>query len=655
MESSTPSSTLTFVRSALAFAAYAGALGLAACSSHDDAAATNTATGGATASGGAATGGSGTGATSSGGGANTGGAASGGAGTGGGPTEPVIGATVPFISYEAEDGTLGGGAEIVALTAPPTTRFSSPELEASHHAYVKLDGTGQYVEWVNETGKDITFINVRVSIPDAPGGKGIDSTLDLLVDGEVRQTIAVTSRQTWGYEGNDHYNAQTQNPSDGNPRTFWDDTHAFILGGAVAPGSTIRLQKNAGNDASFYHLDVVDLEAPPPPDPQPAGSLSIVDYGAKANDAGFDSSAAIQSAIDAAQAQNKTLYIPEGTFYVKSNGGLVAKGITIVGAGMWYSRVYRNVALPSPPLGAIFNLESCVVKNFALDGNAIGRDQGDGAGGGMDTTGENWVADGIWTQHTLSGFWASGKGGTVRNCRLISIWADGCNVNNVALTGKIGENLTVENNFVRGTGDDAIAINSVDYNGDTMYTPMKGVIIRNNTSIAMWGGKGVSVYGGSEHLVEHNYMSDTARYIGLGVGKFGVNGSDLESATVRENVVVRCGGNAYEQEQPALHIGNGGDGQGEGVVKGALVENNTVKDALYNGVGFSTSEDIVLSGNVIDTPGMDGIVVSPAHYPAPTGNASLQGNTVTGLSDGHVAFENLSAGYQVTLDGNSWQ
>jgi hypothetical protein len=48
------------------------------------------------------------------------------------------------------------------------------------------------------------------------------------------------------------------------------------------------------------------------------------------------------------------------------------------------------------------------------------------------------------------------------------------------------------------------------------------------------------------------------RYIGLGVGKFGAGGSDLTSATVTGNVVVRCGGDAYVQRQPALMIGNGG-------------------------------------------------------------------------------------------------
>ena len=583
-------------------------------------------------------------------------AGSGGTGGSGGAPPAAVGATTPFTSYEAEAGTLGGGATLVALTTPPTTRFSSPELESSGHAYVSLTSTGQYVEWTNNTGKAITAINVRASIPDAPGGNGITATLDLMVGGAFRQTLNLNSKQTYGYEGNNHYNNESQNPSDGNPRTFFDEVHTLIQSPPVPVGGTIRLQRSAANSAAFYHIDVVDLEAPPAPLTQSAGSLSIADYGATPNDANVDNSTAMQNAINAAQTAKKTLWIPAGTWYIKSTGGLNATGITIEGAGMWYSTVYRNVALPnSTPMGAIFNVDTCTVRNFALDSNALSRVSADGAGGGMDTTGTNWLAENIWTQHTLSGFWASGTGGKVQNCRLTAIWADGCNINNVSRGATVGNNITVQNNFVRGTGDDAIAINSVNYNGTTQYTPMANAKILNNTSIAMWGGKGVAVYGGSGHVVQNNYMSDTARYIGLGVGKFGVNGSDLTSATVSGNVVVRCGGNAYEQQQPALHIGNGGDGQGVGIVSGATVSNNTVKNSLFNAVGFSTSSMITLKDNTVDAPGLDGIVIGPAHFEAPTGSASITGNHVTGLGAGHQAFSNLSAGFQATLSGNSWQ
>ena len=580
------------------------------------------------------------------------------------------GATTAFTTYEAEAGTPGGGAGTVSLTAPPTTQYSSAALEASGHAYVHLAATGQSVQWTNTTGGPISFINVRASIPDTASGGGTTGTLDLYVNGTFRQTVNLNSKQTWVYEGNDHYNtSDDQNPADGSPRVFFDESHTFVTGAPIAAGSTLSLQKDSGNGASFYDVDSVDVENPPAPIAQPADSISITSCGAvsdsnptngSADGQSVDSAAAIQNCIDQAQTQGKTLWIPQGTFYVKGTAALQAHGITIAGAGMWYSTVYRDVPVPNnTPLAALFSLTSCNVRNFHIDANAVSRSTIGGDGGAMDTTGTNWTADGIWSQHTMSGFWASGSGGTVRNSRLTSIWADGINLNNVSLNSSTGNNLTATDNFVRGTGDDAMAINSVNYNTDggttTFYTPMSAVTLTNNTAVAPWGGKGIGIYGGSGHLVSHNYISDTARYIGLGAGRFGVNGSDLLSATVSDNVVVRSGGNAYSQGQPALHIGNGGDGQNTGVVDHVTVTGNTVANSLYDAVGFSTSTNTLLQDNTLTSPGRNGVVISPSFYPAPTGSATITGNSVSGLKAGATAFANNSGGFTATLSGNSWE
>src|SRR6202012_2653756 len=135
--------------------------------------------------------------------------------------------------------------------------------------------------------------------------------------------------------------------------------------------------------------------------------------------------------------------------------------------------------------------------------------------------------------------------------------------------------------------------------GSQTYSPMTNITMSHNTVIAAWGGKGIGVYGGNGHHVADNYIADTARYIGLGVGRFGVNGSDMTGATVSGNVIVRSGGNAYNQGQPALQIGNGGDGQNVGVVNDATVSGNTVANALYDAVGFSTSTNTQLQNNTI--------------------------------------------------------
>jgi hypothetical protein len=580
------------------------------------------------------------------------------------------GATVPFTSYEAEAGTLSGGATAISLTSAPTTQYSSPAVEASGHTYVQLTGTGQSVQWTNSTGAPISAVNVRESIPDSATGGGTTATLDLYVDGVFRQTLNLNSTQSWFYEGNNNYNGSDQNPADGNPREFFDESHTFITGAPIAPGSTFALKKDSSNTAAFYYIDVVDVENPPAPLAQPANSISITSCGAVADnnptngsaDSGaVDSTAAIQNCINQAQSQSKVLWIPAGTFYLKGTTGLKAQGITIAGAGMWYSTIYRDVPLPnSVGLAALFELTSCTVQNFHLDSDATSRATVDGGGGAMDTSGTNWVANGIWSQHVESGFWASGTGGTVENSRLTAIWADGINLNNVSLNAGVGNSLTATNNFVRGTGDDGMAINSVNYNTDssgnkTYYTAMSHITMTHNTVIAPWGGKGIGIYGGSNQDVEYNYIADTARYIGLGSGRFGVNGNDLLTATVNGNVVVRSGGNGYSQGQPAMQIGNGGDGQNVGVVDHVTATNNTVINALYDGIGFSTSTNTLLQNNTVTSPWRNGIVIAPPFYPAPSGSATISGNTVSGLSSGMSPFLNNSSGFTATASGNSWQ
>jgi fibronectin type 3 domain-containing protein len=566
-----------------------------------------------------------------------------------------VGATTPFTSYEAEDGSLGGGATVVSLTSPPTTPYSSPELEASGHAYVRLAVAGQYVEWTNNTGHNITAVNLRSCIPDAPGGGGISSTIDLYVNGVFRQAFSVNSQQSYCYEGT-NYNDQTdKNPADGNPRGFWNDTRAFISGAVVAPGDTLRFQMDPANTAAFYDIDVVDLEAPPAPLTQPANSLSILTYGAVSNNIAVDNTSAINNCFSAALSQGKTAWIPPGVFYISAiHGGLSASGINIAGAGQWYSTIYRvTPAGNSQGVANIITTISCTLSNVSLDCNGSSR-AGNNNNGAVNFYGTNWVVDNVWIQHATSAFWCAGVGGTARNCRVLSVWSDGGNFNNVQSDNGVGMNLTYSNNFVRGTGDDAMAINSVNYNvyGSTSnyYTMMSNIAYVNNTAVAPWGGKCIGIYGGINDLVTNNLLRDTARYVGLGVMKFGVNGSDLLSATVTGNTVLRCGGNGYSQQQQAMMIGNGGDGQGVGTVANAYCASNTIIDALYDGVGFSTSSNIVFQYNTIINPGLDGIAIgAPDLGTGVMGSAIINSNAVTGLDAGHFALTNSSVAYAAII------
>jgi hypothetical protein len=558
-----------------------------------------------------------------------------------------VGAVTPFTSYEAEAGTLGGGATIVSLTAPPTTAYSSPELEASGHAYVALNAMGQSVLWTNNTSQSVTAINLRSCIPDAPAGGGITSTIDLYVDGAFRQAFSVNSLQNYCYEGT-NYNGQTdKNPADGDPRGFWNDTHAFITGNPVAPGHTISFQMDAANTAAFYYIDVVDLEAPSTALAQPSNSLSIVTYGAVSNDISVDNTSAINNCFRAAKSQGETAFIPPGTYYFSADkGGLNASGITITGAGPWYSTLYRvTPAGNTQGVANIITTTSCTISNLSLDCNAPSR-AGNLNNGAVNSSGTNWVVDDVWIQHVTSAFWCAGVNGIARNCRVLSTWADGGNFNNVQSADGIGMNLTYSNQFVRGTGDDAMAINSVNTNGNTHYTIMSNITYVNNTALCSWGGKCMGLYGGINDVVTNNLLCDSPRYMGLGVMRFGVNGSDLLSATVTGNTLLRCGGNGYNQQQQAMMIGNGGDGQGVGIVANAYVGSNTIIDAMYDGIGFSTSSNIVLQRNIITSPGLDAIAIgAPDLGSGVVGAAIINSNTVTGLNTGHYVLTNSAILY----------
>jgi len=567
----------------------------------------------------------------------------------------TVGAITPFVSFEAETATLSGGASVVSLTSSPATQYSSPQLEASGHAYVQLTDTDQSATWTNTTTQNFTALNLRSCIPDALTGGGITNTIDLYVNGVFRQAFTVSSLQNYCYEGT-NYNGQTdKNPVDGNPRGFWNDTHAFITGPAVAPGDTIAFQKDSTNTATFYYLDVVDLENPPAPLMQPANSLSIITYGAVSNNIAVDNTTAINNCFSAAQSQGKTAWIPPGTFYFSAiHGGLKASGIIIQGAGAWYSTLYRVTPNNnSQGVANIITTTSSTLRNVSLDCNASSR-AGNNNNGAVNFSGNSWLVDNVWIQHVTSAFWCSGVGGTAQNCRVFSVWSDGGNFNNVEGSAGIGMNLAYSNNFVRGTGDDAMAINSVNYNVNgstiTYYTIMSNITYINNTAIDAWGGKGIGIYGGINDVVTNNLLRDTARYIGLGVGKFGVNGSDLVSAKVMGNTVLRCGGNGYSQQQQAMMIGNGGDGQSVGMVANAYCASNIIIDSLYSAVGFTTSTNIVFQYNTVINPGLDGIVVGGGSLGSGVmGTAIINSNIVTGLNSGRKALTNNVLGYVVII------
>src|SRR5258708_39509426 len=188
--------------------------------------------------------------------------------------------------------------------------------------------------------------------------------------------------------------------------TAYSEDGARITGAPIAAGSTIKLQKDAANTASVYDIDCIDLENVPVALTQPVNSLSIVAYGADP-DFTTDSTIAIQNCVNDARAQGKSVWIPPGKYMTNSlaSGGLDFTGVTVNGAGMWYSLIYRQVQLPPPVTPWRSNIlvgSGTTLRDISIDSDAIYRGVGGGGGGDHGINGQGpggWLVEPIWGMH----------------------------------------------------------------------------------------------------------------------------------------------------------------------------------------------------------------------------------------------------------------
>jgi hypothetical protein len=297
-----------------------------------------------------------------------------------------------------------------------------------------------------------------------------------------------------------------------------------------------------------YDIDCIDLEYVHPPRAQPANSLSVLSYGA---DPTFttDSTSAIQKCINDARTQGKSVWIPPGKYMVANlaPSPLSVTGVTVEGAGVWYSMIYKNPPLPTPAgwRSEILVGSGATLRDLSIDSNAIYRGLA-GAGGddyGINASGAGgWLIERIWVQH-CDAQWLTGSNGIIQNSRVADSWADSINLNNSNSPSpdKAGLNLTARNNFVRGGGDDGIATYS-DSGSSGLNTEMDGTHILNNTSVAPYWANALRVAGGKNIVVRNNLMTDPAANNGMDVSVFGTTGHPVDSATISGNVILRGGG-----------------------------------------------------------------------------------------------------------------
>ncbi|WP_426362456.1 discoidin domain-containing protein [Streptomyces sp. E-08] len=484
-------------------------------------------------------------------------------------TQPLFvgrGANMPYDMYEAEDGTAGGGATVVG----PNRTVGDIAGEASGRRAVNLDATGEYVEFTSRASTN-TLVT-RFSIPDAPGGGGIESTIDVYVDGVFRKALPLTSKHAWLYGSE---TAPGNSPGAGGPRHIYDEAR-LMLGETVPAGSRIRLQKDAAN-TSTYAIDFVNLEqVAPVANPDPA---------AYAVPAGFTHQD-VQNALDRVRMDTTGalvgVYLPPGDYQTSSKFQVYGKAVKVVGAGPWYTTFHAPSTQDDTDVGfrAEASAKGSLFKGFAFFGNYTSRI--DGPGKVFDFANvSDIVIDDIWNEHFVCLYWGANTDRiTIRNSRIRNLFADGINMTNGST-----DNL-VTNNDARATGDDSFALfSAIDAGG----ADMKNNVYENLTSTLTWRAAGVAVYGGYDNTFRNIHIADTLVYSGITISSldFGypMNGFGTGPTTFENISIVRAGGHFWgAQTFPGIWVFSASK-----VFQGIRVNHVDIVDPTYSGVMFQTN------------------------------------------------------------------
>ncbi|MBI5835258.1 MAG: right-handed parallel beta-helix repeat-containing protein [Armatimonadetes bacterium] len=537
--------------------------------------------------------------------------------------------TPSTFTFEAEDAPTNG--RVVRLVGLPKPNQITPEIEAAGRGYVELSQTGQSVEFA--VGAPAQGLVIRHCIPDAPEGGGQSATLGLYVNGQRRQTLTLNSRYNWLYgEGKPAENGQSNTPSAW-PHVFWDET-AYRLDTPLARGDKLALRRDAEDTAAYYRIDLVEPEPFGAPLAQPAGSLSITDFGATGRDAEADTKA-LERCVEQAKAEGKSVWLPPGTWLNLRR--VTLDSVKVDGAGMWHTKLLLTAPAARGPFGGY--------GGFALKGNGPQvRDltiealdctrRGDTASAFIGLA-NDYVVERVWMTHVHCGFWIAGERGTIRDCRVRQTYADGINVNN-------GKNLTTRDTLVagchvRGTGDDGIAVLS----NASSPNLTERVTVTLNTVVAPWWGHGCDIAGGRGHLVERNTFADGY------MSPFTVNlpGAypmhPLSDTVIRDNRILRGGSNFAGQRRGAMWLYAGSTG-----VDNLTLADNTIAGALFRGIHFTGGhpQTALIRRNRIQAPGQEAIHIDDKAV----GAATLEANEVTDLPAGARDIGNDSHTFTVT-------
>jgi len=545
------------------------------------------------------------------------------------------GATVPFVTYEAEAATLGAGAYVTILNASNLYNIGTQDLpvtEASGRAYASLSAEGQSLTFnVTQTANSIV---VRHNVPfwwPYNNKTGPGATLHLWVNSETTPRQVTQIVYTPSGEASQLLNALSLSSYHNESNTaYWEETRALISGPSLNPGDKLRLEVDSGDWGGPYNIDSIDLENVPTALTQPANTYSVKSYGAY-GDGIHDDTSAIQNTINAAQANSAGVWIPPGIYNQSAQFNL--NGVKVYGGGMWYTNL---VCIYDPQttswqgyMGFSLTGNGDEVHDLAIDSAVhVSRTTGGKPFICGNPGPTNWVIENVWITHSIVATWMGNDSyGLISGCRVRFTYADG-----IHLDGNCNHD-TITNCHVRGAGDDGIAILSTyssNYAG-----PSHDNTATYNTVLANWSASNFDLAGGYNNVVENNYLADSGDNGSLVINMSGgYQMYDTTGATLTGNTIVRGGGDLAGQQRGAIWIWpNYGYPTNSPAISNLTFTGNTIQNSIWRGIQFAypyntQQTSVTFNNNTITgtiSPTGDGIDIDNTFV----GTGSFNNNTVS--------------------------
>lgn len=279
----------------------------------------------------------------------------------------------------------------------------------------------------------------------------------------------------------------------------------------------------------------------------------------------------------------------------------------------------------------------------------------------------NVTVDNVWAEHFVCLYWGVNSSyNTFTNNRIKNMFADGINMTNGSSYN------VIDNNYARGTGDDAFALFSAidaggSYNVGNKYTNLTATNVRRAAAFAVYGGQG--------NLFQNLYGADTLTYPGLTISSlsFGYNTLGFgDQDTVIDGVTLdRTGGDFWTSVGADDKIN---DYQNFGAIwlfagdrsfRNIVVKNVDINNPVYFGLMFQTKspenlpmENVRLENiNIHHAPryGIKLVVSAEAGQGPVVGEASFTNVRVNNPGITAIYGEDRTPNFRVIrVSGNNW-